>query len=184
MQKSRTPKTRLLITGIIVAMMSSVTGCIFLVKVHQLSWPGIEARKEVPLYHMGEIKFNNITFRPSKDTIKFSLRMPDGHIVTYDQLTPEAIAPYVTPSDWSTNGNCRYVGVTYDNGRVTAYFENGKLTRVTVFVWPRTTVRPGQSVPAIGNRDGTKFFTLPITKDELIELFGEPTKARTYLFNT
>jgi hypothetical protein len=178
-------KNQLLVMTIIAVMISSVPGCIFLVKVHEISWPGVRARTEAPLYHIGDIKkFESVDFRPGKDTIEFSLKMPDGSVLTYDHLTPEAITPYVMPDDWSTDGNCRSVEVTYDNGWVTAYFEDGKLILVTVFAWPRQPVSLGQSVPAIGNRDGTKVFPLPITKDELIELFGEPTKARTYLFST
>lgn len=187
MQKSRTPKTRLFITTIIVVMLCSVTGCCFLVKAHELHWPGIRARTEVPLWHIGAFKYRSVYFRPGEAPIKFSIQMPDGRILKSAQLTPEALAPYVMPSDWSTDDTVRDAMVEYDNGRVghvVFYFENGKPTLVIVFAWLRRRVRLGQFAPAIGNRDGSKVFPLPITEDELIELFGEPTEAKTYLFST
>ncbi len=97
MQKSRAPKARLFITVVILAMMGSMTGCIFPVKVESLRWPGVQVRTEVPLYHVGPVKHWSIYFRPGKGTSEFSIQMPDGRILKSNQLTREAIEPYVTP---------------------------------------------------------------------------------------
>ena len=177
-------KKVLLIIIVVLAGVIGICYLLFTVKVRALDWSGIRARREVPLFHKGKVKFNQLWFEPVKDTIKFSIKMPDGRILTYDQLTYEAVKPYVRQSSLETYKTHHYGGIEYDNGFATVYFDKGELTRIDVFVWLRRPVRPGQSVPAIGNQDGSKIFPLPVTKDELIELFGKPTREHTYLFST
>lgn len=190
MQKSRTLKKRLFITTVILAMMGSMTGCIFPVWERIVRWPGARVRREVPLCHIGPIKFRWVELQPGKDTTEFSIQMPDGRILTSDQLTVEAFSQYLTPCAPETQkwypavSDCAFL--ENDNGYVKVRFEgNGKAAYVLLCAYFYSQPpRPGQWVPAIGNRDGSQVFPLPITEDELIKLFGEPIGAWTSLFST
>jgi hypothetical protein len=187
MRKSERLKTWLFVTSIVVVAMCSTPGCCFLAKVRSVTWPGIHVREEMPLWCISQVKFKTVYFElEEKDATEFSLRMPDGRILRSSQLTSETIAEYLTPfkeltqethaswADWSI--------IEYDLGQVRIYFEDDTPTRVNAISYK--SFRAGQSVPAIGNRDGSKVFPLPIAEGELIKLFGKPTKSKTYLFNT
>lgn len=186
MQLANSRWGRLIRSLILVVLLSCLSGC-FTVKVHRLSWPGLDIRKEVSLFHIGAGQFYALDFNMNSDTIGFSVQMPDGKVLTSDRLTPETLAPYVTPFDqldskvhpsWSNHMN-----IIYDNGSVRVFFEESRLARVAIFVNRRRRL-PNESVPGIGNATGDKIFFMPITKHELIELYGEPSSAHSYLFNT
>lgn len=169
----------------LVTLLPCLSGC-FAVRVRHLHWPGVRARTEVPLHHIGAIEFHIVYLNVDSAAPGFSIRMPDGHVLTSDRMTAEALAPHLTQFDhlaremhpsWS-----RYAIVEYENGSVRFLFEEDRLSRVALFVrrkWFRRT-----SVPGLGNATGDKVFPMPVTERELIELFGEPSNAQSYLFNT
>ena len=171
---------------ILIGLLPCLSGC-FTVKVRHLRWPGLRVRREGPLINIGDIPFYIVYFDVKSDTVEFSVRMPDGHVLTSDQMTPQALAPYATPTDqlvrevhpsWSD-----HLIVEYENGSIRVRFDENRLKRVAIFVRQRWGMA-NESRPAIGNATGDKIFSMPVTERQLVELFGEPSSARSYLFNT
>lgn len=101
----------------------------------------------------------------------FSIRLPDGTVLTPDKVTVETLRTQAPPPE-NTGSHASF---RYSNGQLVAAFDQfNQLTRIEIVEgWnPRKGV--GSDI-AIGNREGTKLVALPANRDELVELFGEPT---------
>jgi len=141
-----------------------------------LYWPGVMARAAHP-HPDAEPLYKNVRWGSMTPRIVrsggpgFSVRLPDGSVLTPDQLTVEALDARAPPPE---NRGSR-VFLKYPNGRLVADFDRfDQLTSVEF----RADWKPGRVAGgdfAVGNREGTKLVALPATLDELVELFGEPT---------
>jgi hypothetical protein len=58
------------------------------------------------------------------------------------------------------------------------------VNRVTVGSWFPESRKGAGTRPSIGDADGKRFLSFPASEQQLINLFGKPTKAESYLFDT
>ena len=145
-----------------------------------LYWPGVRAFKSSS---QGTAVYDVVNWSPlpaaessEKEKILgnapgFSDRLPDGSVLTPDQFTVELLnagGPFY-------QGGAMEANFEYPNGSLHAYFDERSSQLTSISVNEGRTRHGAGSDVAIGNRDGTKLVVLPATRDELVELFGEPT---------
>jgi hypothetical protein len=125
----------------------------------------------------------------------FSVRLPDGRVLKPNQLTVGTLRSLGGteglgkdhPVPGAGGPGARVLYFRYPKGMFRAWFdpETNQLKFVEI-ARRRTSRRDSLHVAignvqiAIGNRNGTKVVELPATRDELVELFGEPTSERSY----
>jgi hypothetical protein len=107
------------------------------------------------------------------DRPRFAIRLPGGTVLRSSQFTvewldPQSHTPGMIPGSTAV--------VEYPNGDLHAYFdEYGRLRRIVV----RSLTRASEDQPrgrgiALGDHSGTDQLPLPATRDQLVEVFGEP----------
>ena len=181
------------LTFLLAGSLFPIPGC-FTVKVRSVEWPGISVRKELGWFllpHATPVRFDSIDIYMHKSPPPFALQMPDGKILASDQLSQATLDQYFTPFEklkrplhpsWAHNSH-----IEFDDGVISVLFKKGKVSRVSVHP---AAGRASRKMPAgatqisIGTKDGKRFYMFPISEDELIDIFGKPTRAKTYLFDT
>lgn len=107
------------------------------------------------------------------DRPRFAIRLPGGTVLgpgqfTVEWLDAQAHTPGMIPGSSAV--------FDYPNGDLRASFdEYGQLRRIVV----RSLRRASEDQPrgggiAVGDRNGTNLVPLPATRDQLVEVFGEP----------
>ncbi len=172
---------------------------------HELEWPDLEAKGssdsgEEALYV--NLKWRLCRSCGSDSRPAFSVRLPDGTVLTPDQITIDRTGAGTLGGDY---GDWRRV-VEYDYATVRlrkvefTYATGGWLKVEFVMdddaehvrqVWamgsrqPPASRRRKEGFPgsdlAVGNPAGTKLVVLPATRDELVELLGKPRRERKSL---
>jgi len=130
--------TRRLLIVLIVAL---ATGCS---RQHRLEWPGLWASGESPLFSPGAALYTSIGFfEGDMSAPLFSVRLPDGTLLSPDEFTIEALDARGAEDRYATSphhgrgtpprGFAREF--KYETGSVSAMFdEDGQLTWISVYL--------------------------------------------------
>lgn len=130
---------------------------------HRVTWYG---------YRAGRCKSAVCSTRPA-----FSVRFPDGKIIKPGEFTLARLKVHGAEERIRDGGTpvlpARRLTSTWmiksDAGNLTAQFdEKGRLESISI------SVSSGEGRAAVGDRHGRRMVTLPATREELVEVFGEP----------
>jgi len=152
-------------------------------------------------YHYTRIEVGSPT-RPYAGTPAFRLRLVDGTIVSTAQGDTVDVFQRKAKSDTDAGGTSVYdrdcgAGRKWpegtrrlqDGGAWTFYVQNGRLLGLEVFysegmsnyVQQNGTAVWKGSVPAVGRPDNQIMFEIPLKREDVIRIFGEPEKIKQYL---
>jgi len=106
----------------------------------------------------------------------FHIRLGD-RALALDELTPAVVAPrlpaFAPPPQWPERLNRQaLMANAYAGGGYFLAFGNGRLTRLSL-----CSHCGGRSFPVIGSADGQRFYTLPLTREQLIDVLGPPDRV-------
>lgn len=130
--------TRRLLIVLIVAL---ATGCS---RQHRLEWPGLWASGESPLFSPGAALYTRIGFvEGDMSAPSFSVRLPDGTLLSPDQFTIEELDARGAEDRYATSpyhgrgaqprGFARQL--EHETGSIFAHFdEDGRLTAISVYL--------------------------------------------------
>ena len=178
--------TRCLLVIMVVAVF---TGC---GHSHELVWPDLNAYGgsepgEEALYVNLFWRFRPVTASGGSNRPAFSVRLPDGTVLTPDQITiarTGATEVLSDPRD-AVDDRRRSAKFNYANGWLTVNFGIDGDAEQVQRVWASGRREAKEDIPgndlAVGNPNGTKLVVLPATRDELVELFGKPMRERKSL---
>jgi hypothetical protein len=163
---------------VVLGLTAALTGC---QTQHVIEWPGVQ----VTAYTFpagGDPTYSFVTPGAPPALPGFSVRFPNGRVIAPHDFTIDGLlfhgaedydpSPSVPPSP--AQRAFRYLRLFIGNGQVSATFKDGELLSVTVV----DNRAPGleDEPPQLGDRAGRRFVTLPATRDQLVELFGPPTR--------
>jgi hypothetical protein len=151
---------------------------------HSILWPG--ARASGITYFGGEPKYDNIAWAVhlGDGPPTFSVRLPGGQIIKPDELTiaklktlgatewkpRSSVAPHPAQritTRWRIKSSAGTLSASFDDQNRLKSVDIRALTdEGTVFV---------------GDRNGQRMIPLPASRDELVELFGEPERENSTL---
>jgi hypothetical protein len=166
-----------------------IPGCMT-VRVRELSWPGIAARKECAWWLQPMPKtvwFDNVVIYMDRNSAPFTLKMPKGDVIASNDLTRERLKQHfssVKPLTSDYAPETEHAEIRFEHGSVSVMLIGEKVNRVTVGSWFRQRPKAGGTRPSIGDANGKRFLSFPASEQQLIDFFGKPTSAQTYLFDT
>ncbi len=103
---------------------------------------------------------------------RFAIRLPGGTVLRPDQFTVEWLDAQAHRPGMIPGSSAIF---DYPNGMLNASFdEYGQLTSIAVRFLGRRQDQPGGGGVAVADRNGTEQLPLPATRDQLVELLGEP----------
>jgi hypothetical protein len=152
---------------------------------HDLYWPGVHVHGESPISKPGDVGYRKAywsrdTFEDPTPTPMFSFRAPNGALLTPDSMTIETMDAHGAEDKFYGPGIGRHFD--FGNGWMTAYFDHDRnLESIAVILSSIVFAEDPRRTIFIGNRDGTKWVSFPATRGDLIELFGEPNRERSYI---
>ena len=128
-----------------------------------------------PLYYSIRIDIaSSADERPMSFLMKLS---PDSPPIASNRLYPELVArylpPFTPPSQWPDTWKQKakeediYSGNGFD-----IIFKNGKLLSIGIC----SHCAGRREYPIVGSQDGKHFYTLPLTEQEVTEVFGSPDR--------
>lgn len=128
-----------------------------------------------PLYYLVRIDVQK-----SDDARVMSSRLklsPDSPPLTLEELRPAAVADFLSPftpppqwpDTWKQKANAEDV---YAGNGFHIRFEGGQLLSVGIC----SHCAGGREQPMVGTPDGQHFYTLPLTEQQVIEVFGAPDR--------
>lgn len=127
----------------------------------------------VPLYYKIWIDFKNPVDTQTRNfLLKLSLNSPP---LALGELRPEIVAHYlphfIPPPQWPDAWKQKTKDYdTYAGGGFHITFKDGNLLSVGIC----SHCSGGRKNPIIGTPNGQNFYTLPITEQQIIEIFGSP----------
>ena len=146
---------------------------------YTLKWPGVRAGAHT--YFGGDPRYRRISSggQPGAVFPAFSVRLPDGRIFKPDELTIAKLEShgakksfYVHPYDdkkWDRTNLLIESGA----GTLRASFDmQNRLRNFSI------SAHTGEGTVFVGDRSGRRLMPLPASRDELVELFGEPERER------
>lgn len=145
--------------------------------VQMLRWDNATAQGFV---HQTPVVYRRVNIDVENIGQNFRIRMPGGETLQTSEITAEAVRPYaVGPNalpDRLSPSHGRFIDVLFpatvwkSAGGYSFEFENGRLVGLGIGVLDSSA--PVTSRPAIGKSPGAALYTLPLTEDQLVELFG------------
>ena len=146
---------------------------------YKLEWP--EVRAGAHTYFGGDPSYNRILWGGQLGAVSpaFSVRLTDGRIFKPDELTIAKLEShgakksfYVHPYDdkkWDRTNLLIESGA----GTLRASFDmQNRLQNISI------STHTGEGTVFVGDRSGQRMIPLPASRDELVELFGEPERER------
>lgn len=166
-------------------------GCDFRVGVRTLEWPGVKARQEkrtddpktIREFYQVYVYFSGL-----QEIVR--VRLPDGSIVTTDELTRDLLKQRLGNSLRILRGKgWNALVVDYDIGHVTFYLGgdgaiNGLRFNAVAAQRKAHDELKEKALPAIGVVGKEDVFELPLTHKQLETLFGKPKRDESRFFNT
>ena len=169
----------------------------------ELSWDAATASRhdnQIP----ATVGFTTVNVDLQKSGPVLTLRMPDGKIVRTSEITLELLWPYKSLADiagtstfekrippaavhgrtllsifFESTGACSCSFMSaYLNGSYTFEFQDAHLIKVAVEGFSSSC--PEHCRPGIGNADGTLMYSMPMTEEALITLFGPLRNKREF----
>jgi len=167
--------------SVVLVVLLALTGC---ERQHRLEWSGIDVRGVSPYSSKDEVTYGrafwSLSTYETTPTPQFSIRTPDGGMLTPDLMTITAMEAHGATEKFYGRGTGRYFD--YGNGWVVAYFDSvGALESISVALSKTLRHEDPRRTIYIGNREGTRWVSFPAKRDDLIELFGEPRKEWDYM---
>ena len=109
----------------------------------------------------------------------FNLKLSsDGPPIALNKLTPELVAkylhPFIPPPQWPDRMKEKIKGqdIYAENG-FQINFKNGQLIYINIC----SHCAGGNESPVVGTPDGNHFYTLPLTEQQVFEVFGSPNRV-------
>jgi hypothetical protein len=158
-----------------------LTGC---ERQHRLTWPGVDIRGTSSDSNRRAVTYGraywSLSTYEGTPTPQFSIRTPDGGLLTPDSMTIEIMDAHGATEKFYGRGTGR--NFDYGNGWMTALFDSvGRLESVSVVLSKTLRYEDPRRTIYIGSREGTLWVSFPAKRDDLIELFGEPKKEWDYI---
>ncbi len=102
---------------------------------------------------------------------------PDNPPITLRELSPELVArylpPFTPPSQWPDTWKQKAKEEDVYTGKgFNIRFKNGKLLSIGIC----SHCDGRREYPIVGTLDGQHFYTLPLTEQQVIEVFGPPDR--------
>ena len=130
---------------------------------------------KVPLYYAISLDMTKSVDESAKN---FLLKLtPDNPPISLKELNPELVARYLPPftpppqwpDKWKQKAKEEEI---FAGGGFHIRFKNGQL----LFVDICSHCANGRENPVVGTPDGQHFYTLPLTEQQVVEVFGSPKR--------
>ena len=164
---------------VVLGLTAALTGC---QTQHVIEWPGVQMTGYT-FAAGGDPTYSFVRPGAPPSLAGFSVRFPNGRVIaphdfTIDGLLFHGAEDYdPSPSTPSPAQRAfRYLRLFIGNGQVSATFKDGELSSLTVMSNAVDSAGQEDESPQLGDRAGRRFVTLPATRDQLVELFGPPTR--------
>jgi len=128
-----------------------------------------------PLYYAISIDMTKSVDEPAKN---FLLKLnPDSPPISFNQLNPELVVlylpPFTPPPQWPDRWKQKVKEEqVFSGGGFHISFKNGQL----LFVDICSHCSNGRESPVVGTMDGQHFYALPLTEQQVVEVFGSPKR--------
>ena len=143
-----------------------------------LGWPGLGARGG--RIHGGNPNYSHLfwtsAYYRGSEPPPFSVRFPGGRIIKSDDFTIAKLESHGAKKSLFVDThhkefNRTELRIKSGTGKLFANFDvQNRLLRITIDVWD------GEGTVFVGDRSGRRVIPLPASRDELVELFGEPKR--------
>jgi hypothetical protein len=144
-------------------------------RLYSLRWPGVATHATTTSGE--EPSFASLSSRKltGDELPAFSVRFPGGRIITPDEFTVAKLESHGAKESMRFIGDNpppdRLIGrrITSSAGTLSAVFDaQGRLQSISI------RAHGGEGRIFVGDRSGRRMIPLPASRDELVELFGEP----------
>ena len=128
-----------------------------------------------PLYYLIRI---DMTKSVENQLGSFLLKLsPDAQLIAVTELHPELVAQYlqsfIPPPQWPNIMKEKIkVQDIYEGNGFNINFKNGQLLSISIC----SHCANGKERPVVGTIDGQHLYVLPLTEQQLIEVFGSPKR--------
>ena len=149
---------------------------------YTLQWPGVRAGAHT--YFGGDPRYRRIAWggQPGDVPPAFSVRLPGGRIFKPDELTIAELESlgakksfYVHPYDDKKWDRTKLL-IESSAGTLRVNFDmQNRLQSINIHA------HTDEGTVFVGDRSGQRMIPLPASRDELVELFGEPERESTTL---
>ncbi len=152
---------------------------------YAILWSGVRAGGIT--YFGGDPKYNRIAWSSplGDEPPAFSVRLPDGQIIKPDEFTIAKLESFGV-TEWKPRSSGRphpaqplttYRRIKSGAGALYACFdEQNRLQGISISAYT------GEGTVFAGDRSGRRMIPLPASRDELVELFGEPKREYSTLY--
>lgn len=129
-----------------------------------------------PLYYLIRLDLKKSA---NARTTSFFLKLsPDSPAIAFSDLRPELVArylpPFTPPKEWPEFLKEKAKkDVAYAGGGFHITFENNRPTYIGIC----SHCNNGREYPTVGTPDGQHLYTLPLTEQQLSEVFGSPDRV-------
>ena len=129
-----------------------------------------------PLYYL--IRLDLMKSATARTTSFFLKLSPDSPAIAFSDLRPELVAsylpPFTPPKEWPEFLKEKAKkDVAYAGGGFHITFENNRPTYIGIC----SHCNNGREYPTVGTPDGQHLYTLPLTEQQLSEVFGSPDRV-------